>query len=407
MQFESLVEVCVGNKSTTHDVQSIILTHEHFITSEQLFRVLVGNFFEEEDIVQFRIVIFLKKWLDLVPSAFLESLPLKKCLNSFFEELETKRPEAMKVFQQAPNNEKSSPESPEETTAKTLRSCFPLIEHSPRAVASYLVLSDHALLCEIDTNELLKQRWLIPEQSPTLKACSDRIDRLCYWTTYKIINAPQKFRTKIADFYLKVCEHLLALQDFNALFGIFLGIMKLSDFGLNSFWKKSKNVDFYLKLKQICDFNNNFFTYRNLIKTLSFPLIEFQEIVLKDMLNITEGLPDEVNGALNVDKMLAMGKIIQRLNKSKATKFDNCSSSVGELDLLLSEIDNGMNWQQAVDKLREEHFKAEASKPIEKKDVPEQLKEQAKENRRTIKSMSIQKTKQGFRGISIFLFITP
>jgi hypothetical protein len=304
---QQLVDACIGDGVVVNVQVSIILTHEHFVASEILFNQMTYNFLSLNEIIQFRILNFLKKWKDLCKTAFDVSTPLGTMMVDFQNTLRKLQPNLLKVL--VPQH---LSESDGETIITTFASCFPLQSFPPDSVAAYLTLKDFELISKVDSKELLKLRWLDPNQAPTLRNCSDRIDRLARWTTYKILSAPDKFRVKILDYFLRVCDCLLTYQNFNSIFGLFLGLLKINEFGLSFLWKNVKCFELVVKFKTLCDFGNNFNSYRSHIRNLEFPLIEFQEIVLKDLLILSESLPDKLDdGSINMEKMLHMGKIIQ------------------------------------------------------------------------------------------------
>jgi hypothetical protein len=314
-----LFNECIKEDITTHNIQSIVLAHQHFLGSETFFVGIVWFFHTVDEIAQFRVLKVVKKWIELFRPAFQAARPLGKIVRSFHEFLESYKPELAKYLQLSLERDPAlsigddmlgryrkecetmwmlpTPQAiatafdiPHPSSSRKIQHYFPLAAFSPALVAGGLTLRDHALVSCIDTNELLKKKWTLPGQSPTLQVCSDRIDRLCYWAAYQILACPDsKIRVKIVDFFLKVCERLVELRSFNSLFAIYLGLTKLHEFGRGDVLKASKLVDVKKRLKEICDYNNNFHGYRSLLKSVEYPLIEFQEIFLKDMLLVTEG----------------------------------------------------------------------------------------------------------------------
>lgn len=323
-RINQLFRECIKPERTTHDVQSIILAHQHFVSSEMFLVGIVWNFHSVDDIAQFRILNVLKKWIELARPSFQSNKPLGRITRSFHEFLNNYKPELVKFLQSSlekgtasdPNQSMHQPEYlvqydsmwnlptpvllpiiedisqlPFTNVNKKLPYYFPLSAFAHQTVATVLTLRDYVLLLNIDTTEMLKTRWTLPNQAPTLKACSDRIDRLCCWVTYQIIGCPvPKFRVKIFDFFVKVCERLIELNSFNSLFAIYFGLGKLSEYGLACVSEKSKHPDIWKKIKDLCDYNHNFFGYRSLLKSASYPMIEFQELILKDLLLLSEGI---------------------------------------------------------------------------------------------------------------------
>lgn len=348
-----LFNECIKEDITTHSIQSIVLAHQHFLGSETFFVGIVWFFHTVDEIAQFRVLKVVKKWIELFRPAFQNTKPLGKIVRSFHEFLESFKPELAKYLQLSLDRDPALGKSednlvfrkecesmwmlpvpqpistafdiPHPSGSRKIHHYFPLAAFTAAQVAAAMTLRDHALVSCIDTNELLKKKWTFPGQSPTLQVCSDRIDRLCYWSTFQIISCPDcKVRVKIVDFFLKICERLVELKNFNSLFGIYLGLTKLNEFGRGDVLKASKLVDMKKRIKEICDYNNNFHGYRSLLKSCNYPLIEFQEIFLKDMLLISEGTPDfdADSSHIMMDKLYQMGTAIQRVIKSKDARYD-------------------------------------------------------------------------------------
>jgi hypothetical protein len=264
---------------TTHNIQSIVLAHQHFVSSEMFLVGIVWLFHTVDEIAQFRILKLVKKWIELFRSAFQSTNSLGRICRTFHEFLGSYKPDLVKFLQSSlerdtlmnilnnnNNNHNGEGEShlvyrkecetmwilptpmplnnnspsfldlqngtsqTYSSITKKLHHYFPLSQYHPHQVAASMTLRDHALIVCIDSNEYLKAKWTLPSSSPTLKTISDRVNRLCYWTTYQISSCPSvKIKIKIIDFLLKVAERLIELHSFNSLFAIYLGMLNMNN----------------------------------------------------------------------------------------------------------------------------------------------------------------------------------
>lgn len=67
-------------------------------------------------------------------------------------------------------------------------------------------MQDYEYLKEVNKEELLKNRWLDPETSPTLSVASTWGNRLAHWFAYELIKTKDRHKAKYLSQFLKICE---------------------------------------------------------------------------------------------------------------------------------------------------------------------------------------------------------
>jgi hypothetical protein len=319
-------------------VQSLILAHEHFVKSEVLMEAFILEFAtikKEDQINQFRVTNFLKKWIDLERGKFINKTEgIGKRLDDFINSL----PEALgKTLATAVADETTKTglnddldeDDDEEAippiiTKKKKGTAAQILSFDPLEIARQLTLIDHRNICEVNLKELLKTNWL-KNAGPSLNKNAGRANTLAHWMAYEFLLCKPKHRTKLLTHYLRICHGLQFLQNYQSLMAIYLGlnlspVFKLIEPLIEQLPAKAKAI--WESVSNFLAFQNNYHAYREIVKKKIPPMIPCQEIFLKDLLYHDESFPNYTNeGHVDVNKLHVMGNIINSFRKCQMTKY--------------------------------------------------------------------------------------
>eukprot|EP01127_Copromyxa_protea_P011529 TRINITY_DN2902_c0_g1_i1.p1 TRINITY_DN2902_c0_g1~~TRINITY_DN2902_c0_g1_i1.p1 ORF type:complete len:454 (+),score=74.95 TRINITY_DN2902_c0_g1_i1:66-1427(+) len=307
-------------------IHALILAHGHFIRSDRMLQAFVNEYKTlTDDASRLRVLNFIKKWVDFQRSNF-ETADMKRVLDDWISYLEREKSPLLLFVNSLMTTKNYEPEDDDsEDTPSVIKKkkngdLSPLVCYDPREIARQITLIDFEYLKSIDKEEMLKNRWLETKTSPTLARNSERGNNLAHWLVQEFLLAKTRHKTKYLAQFLRICEHLLELQNFQSLMSIYLGLNLPCMSHFIPIWKAlpSKSAAIWKKMNSILDYRQNFAPYREYTKGLSLPMIPCQEIILKDLLYHNEGTQDFVEGEIiDVQKLDVMGKMIDDFRKTQ------------------------------------------------------------------------------------------
>jgi len=328
-------------------IHHLILAHEHFVSSQEMFNKFVQLYKTPDadpakaQVIQFRIVNIIKKWVEINWQQFESDKKLMNALDDFLGYLKdvnpavgafidkaiatAKDPENLMEFE-TQHDERPNIIKPKRKKPKKGQD-WELTDFDPREIARQITLIDHKLLRGVRLLEMLKTRW-VRKQAPTVDAVADRINKFTYWLAFLIVNAQSpKKRIALLTHVIKIARYLVEMNNFNSLMAIYLALNLPSVVRLTQTWKGLPNK-YYLLWKKICNLmnpRNNFRNYRKFSEGRSLPVIPCQEVILKDLLYYEEATEDFVGyDVIDTKKLDQMGKILDhvRMCQSKSYLFN-------------------------------------------------------------------------------------
>eukprot|EP01117_Protostelium_nocturnum_P007384 TRINITY_DN2645_c0_g2_i1.p1 TRINITY_DN2645_c0_g2~~TRINITY_DN2645_c0_g2_i1.p1 ORF type:complete len:839 (-),score=296.92 TRINITY_DN2645_c0_g2_i1:166-2682(-) len=322
----------------------LMITHTHFTTSQNFLKRLVYQYFEVENgelseeqkrsnqIFQFRIINFIRKWIEAMPKQF-QNVEVQLELDNFVSQLKHSPQESKNkcgtilensliLIEEEEEKEKEDKKAAEKKIKSMSSSRLQFMDISPRELAKQMTLFDHNLFSSIPSTELMHKGWEKGEGSNRFSA---RMEQVTYWTAKEIVEVSGlKNRTTVLTQVLKLAECLLELKNFYSLYAIYLALSLLAIERLKKTWKSlpSRYVAVWSKISELLAPVKNFLNYRRLWNASSLPKIPTPTIFQKDLLFIEDGNPDEdENGLINFEKLVMLGRTMNSIREAQKSTF--------------------------------------------------------------------------------------
>jgi len=195
----------------------------------------------------------------------------------------------------------------------------------PKHVAQQLCLIDSKIFRAIPPTEFHSTRWT-RGAAPHIERAGLFCDSLRLWFTVKILQQTTIIqRVKLLQLIIQIGTELIKLQNLNSAAAVWLSLTLPAIKGLHQSWKHTpkRMVAQFTTLQHLMSPLGNFGNYRQFLRTLHPPILPCQEVFLKDLLVLTESLPNfDSNNLVNVQKFQSMGKIISSVKSVIPHSFD-------------------------------------------------------------------------------------
>jgi len=326
---DGLIALCLSEtKDIKPIVPTVLVTHDLYISSEDLFDYFVAPFkggvaTEENKLARIQTLYVFKQWFKFNPGDFcLPAVEYK--LKKFLGKLQQISPAWKKMFKRWFKDGVARC-LPDPTVSAVffshgVKEEIPLFTFTPYEVAVQLTLKSHFLIRTIPVQELMNKRFEKPQTSPNLSKCSAFSNWVSHWVGSEILNAAKpKQRQKLVIFFLQMMKHLWDLRNFSDVMAVLLGLQQHTISRL----KAVKNIS-GPDLKQWEFFNNvlspsgNFKMFRMHQDSADQPAVPFLGMILKDLTFIEDGNVTYIDAKaspkfLNMDKVIMLAQIIARL----------------------------------------------------------------------------------------------
>jgi len=189
-------------------------------------------------------------------------------------------------------------------------------------IARQLTIIDFNLYTSIQASELLKMSWANPKhrhKAPGVIAMLQRFDNVAFWVSYTILMSfadKNKQKSKMLTKFIKIAEHLRALNSFNTLMAILTGINHSSVKQLKKYFADELDKSYQKSLSELTklmqsDKANK--PYQEALYTAELPCTPYLGFHLQTLADIEEQNPDNLQGLINFDKRSLVAKVIKEL----------------------------------------------------------------------------------------------
>jgi len=198
---------------------------------------------------------------------------------------------------------------------------------------------DQAHWTSVPVTEFHNINWTKNERSPILTKIASFSDNLVYKFAHEIKTAYNKSLKKGLEALQALIDlgmQLHQYQNFNSLILIHLTIHLQPISLLTKLWVLlPKRYHSHVEtISALFHTSKNFSQYRSAISSSSGSFIHCREVVLQDLLFLTEAQPDFDQEMINCTKLLVMGDIIFNCKTSFSDRFPPNPSIATELDLV-------------------------------------------------------------------------
>jgi len=352
----------------THDLtyrKTFLLTYQSFTTPEKLLHKLIQRYHVPKIVgiteiefektirkpIQLRVINVLKNWVELHYNDFNEKLI--SSLN-FFVDNTLSRDGHLNLAKQLRNvmsrMDKATGEETYKTSGYTINPPEPKVPKnifSPtlqlrdieeEEIARQLTIIDFNLYSSIQASELLKMAWANPKhrhKAPGVVAIMQRFDNVALWVSYTILMsfADKKQKSKMMTKFIKIAEHLRALNNFNTLMAILNGVNHPSVKQLKKHISDELDRNYLKSLSELTKLVPNDKAsdkvndkankpYQEALYTAEPPCTPYLGFYLQSLSDIEEQNPDNIQGLINFDKRSLVAKVIKEIQTYQQSPYN-------------------------------------------------------------------------------------
>ena len=336
-------------------LKTFITTYQSFTTTDLFFQKLVERYNVPLDThsdipeeqwkqnivlpIQVRVYNVFKKWIETrFPdfdyflmkklNGFMDTKLRKDGHNNFVNVLSAiiKR----KIIQEMPNHQVVTRSRITSSIPKPLQ--FTSVEEFFLAtpidvIAKAFCMVDHKLYQSIQPVELLNCSWTKPKlkhRARNILAFIDHFNTVSGWTAHAICSTEKlRARQNIYTKLITIAEKLRELNDFSSLLAIIAGINSIAVHRLKFTQEgvPQKSLDSFNELKSLMNSDNSYKNYREIIHSVSPPIVPYLGTYLADLVFIDDGNPDTVDGLINFRKREMVYKVIEEIQQYQQAPY--------------------------------------------------------------------------------------
>ncbi|KAJ5074064.1 ras guanine nucleotide exchange factor i-related [Anaeramoeba ignava] len=175
-------------------------------------------------------------------------------------------------------------------------------------IARQMTLAEFSIFSTIQSKELLNQAW----NKPKLKHRAPNVLRMIYRfndialqvATAIILPTKVRDRSRTLAKFIRVAEHLKALNNYNTLMALIAGINSTPVHRLKQTWTEIpyRSYEIFNGLLDLMSSNSSYKNYRTSLRNSVPPCIPYLGIYLTDLTFTEDGSPDFIDNLINFSK---------------------------------------------------------------------------------------------------------
>ncbi|GAM21618.1 hypothetical protein SAMD00019534_047930 [Acytostelium subglobosum LB1] len=195
-------------------------------------------------------------------------------------------------------------------------------------IARQLCLIDFQMYENIKSSEFLIKGWTKPQfrsKAINLLTMMKRFNDFTKWVASSLLNEQLiKGKSKLLAKFLKISEHLRAMNNFHSLMAIYGGINNTTVWRTKAVRKdlSKQQQETYLELEKLFHSENNYKAYRVAYKDGKPHCIPFLGIHLRDLAFVDEGSADKIDHMINLNKRRIMYRVITNTMKYQTVTYN-------------------------------------------------------------------------------------
>lgn len=338
--------------------QILLLTYTTFTDNNILFNCLNKRFFdcignEKKWHIQTKIVSFIQIWMRQYWNEDWESnIFLLNLLEDWFKEIQNKYNNNDKYkklidmlvktmqFQRAnKRNQSISQNNPFEwgmlpikqektITEKQFDATYDFFKLNNTKIARQITHMDMTYFSCIKPREMIGQAWKKKNKHEIAKnicALIDHFNRIAKWVQSRVLLAKDaKKRARIIKKFIKICDQLFSLRNFQSLYAIYGALYSSAVIRLKKAWHyvPTKHLAKFEEFKVIFATKRNMANLRKLHRETYPPMIPYTGIFLQDLLSIEEGnSKKKKDGSVNFSRLLRLSTVIDSILLYQKTQY--------------------------------------------------------------------------------------
>jgi len=363
--YDIISSITHENNSDASARQILLLSYTTFTESNMIFNCLNRRFFdcighEKTWHVQTKVVSFIQIWMRQYWDEDWESnIFLLNALEDWFKQIENKYAENDEIkwkkskykklvdmlvktmeFQRAnKRNQSISQNNPHEWGMSPIRQQRELMEKRFDATYDFFKLNntkiarqithmDMTYFGAIKARECIGQAWKKKNKHEIAKnicALIDHFNRIAKWVQSRVLLAKDaKKRARVIKKFIKVCDQLFTLRNFQSLYAIYGALYSSAIIRLKKAWHyvPTKHLAKFEEFKVIFATKRNMANLRKLHRETYPPMIPYTGIFLQDLLSIEEGnSKKKKDGSVNFARLLRLSTVIDSILLYQKTQY--------------------------------------------------------------------------------------
>jgi len=345
-----LIEKLANEDSQDHEYLRIfLLTFRHVLKPIELIELLLKriqiqlppNPTQEQIVyfdkwswkIQYRVINFLKKWMESCWFDFHDEPKMLAALDKFVQEIK----EVPKISKLAPQieqtakkltenanwEEKKALEKRLQDQKATISGGNEFLSFDSNLIARQLTLIEFEYFKKIQPQELMIYLWGDPREKKSTDLTENltnyvaRFNKISFWVGTEICTVPaSKKRITIVEKFIQIAKILRELNNFNTLMAIVSGLNHSSVQRLKKTWEgiNSRSLATLHEIEKTMNPAGNYTPYRE-IEGRKYPyFIPFFGLVMKDLIFANDGNPKRLeNGLINFGKLRLLADSVQRI----------------------------------------------------------------------------------------------
>ncbi|KAH3756910.1 Ras guanine nucleotide exchange factor [Pelomyxa schiedti] len=192
---------------------------------------------------------------------------------------------------------------------------------SSEEIAKQLTLIDFGIFQSIKPSELVDKGWTKEGKnyrSPHVVQMIERINNFSLWLSQMIVfEQNQKVRADIVTKFMEVSCYLKSINNFHTLMAVIVGLNQATVTRLKQTMAlvPEKTTKKWKAAESVMDVNGNFKTYRSTLTQAAGPILPYLIVYLSDLTFIADGNADTVNNMINFDKRSMVHQIISKIDE--------------------------------------------------------------------------------------------
>ncbi|KAJ5075793.1 ras guanine nucleotide exchange factor i-related [Anaeramoeba ignava] len=334
-------------------LETFLMTYQSFTTPKMLLRKLIQRwhvpksknmadeiFRPKKRSIQLRVCNVIKNWIEKHYSDF--QTKLKKEMLDFIENtiatdghvslsnqlknLLLSGPKTTVQIKQSGNNVKSFEDqkltAPEPKVPKNIFSpTLSLFDVDEEEIARQLTIREFSIYSAIKPPELLNQAWSkakYKHRATNVLMLINRFNEVSAWVATTIAKADRiRVRVKVLSKFIRLCEHLNELNNFNTLMAVLAGINNSAIYRLKHTWEDlpKRFQDSFAELSKKMASDSSYKNLREALMQVNPPCIPYLGVYLTDITFIEDGNPDKIDNLINFYKRVLVSKVIINLQQ--------------------------------------------------------------------------------------------
>jgi son of sevenless-like protein len=194
-------------------------------------------------------------------------------------------------------------------------------------IARQMTLIEYRLFSQISPSELLNQSWnkkKLQYRAPNVRALIERANRVVNWTGNMIAWGQNK-KERAATFskFIRICEELSRLNNFNTLMATIsaMNSASIKRLAASKGLVSPALMASFKRMDDLLQSTGSYKQYRELLHSVSPPLLPYMGVYLTDLTFIEDATPDMFDNKINFQKRIQAEEILLEVEQYQQTRY--------------------------------------------------------------------------------------